>query len=74
MTCLLFSLKLEIYLSAIFDFSLTQQIHTVHPLSTKAHLRLGAAETKINIMWSLTLRSLQSVGEDWHEGMMKLSL
>lgn len=72
MTSLLFSPKLEIYLSAIFDFSLTQQIHTVHLLGTKAYLKLGAGETKINIMWSLILRSLQSIGEDWHEGMMKL--
>lgn len=62
MTSLLFLSKLEIYLSVIFAFSLIQQVHTVHPLGIRH--KFDAEETKMNILWSLVLRSLQSMGEE----------
>lgn len=61
MAGLLLSSKLEIYLSPIFDFYLTQQILCIYlPLGMK----LPAGETKMNVMWSLILRSLESIGRE----------
>lgn len=55
------SSKLETYLSPIFDFYLTQEILCIYlPLGIK----LPAGETKMNVIWSLILRSLESIGRE----------